>query len=237
MAAPELKRQQWGVTPPVSTDPPPEGSEAQREKLLECLNRDAPSETPEGMKNRYQVMELLGKIVGDWCYEVGVTSAGLDEETARAASAKIFLHGSSKLGVLTPGSDIDCVCVVPKHVTRDHFFQLLPGKLMEHRLDITKINLVAEAHTPVIEMEIRGQAVDLGFARLNLPTLKGVDSLLDDNLLIAIDEKSARGINGCRVNELILKLVPSEKVFREALRFIKHWTKVRFRGNSAGACF
>jgi poly(A) polymerase len=46
-------------------------------------------------------------------------SKGLSETAANAAGGKIFTFGSYRLGVHRPGSDIDTVCVVPRHVSRD----------------------------------------------------------------------------------------------------------------------
>ncbi|CAD7923546.1 unnamed protein product [Amoebophrya sp. A120] len=223
-----------GVSDPIDAGATPVETRSQLEPMVEALDRDAPAETKEGEAKRARILKSLEGVVREWAMEIGMQAAQLDESDARFASAKIFLFGSMKLGVMAPNSDIDCVCVVPKHITREHFFNNLVAKLEEvkDKFKMSEINPVETAHTPLIEMMIEGQAVDLGFARLNLPHLRDVDSLLDDTLLVGLDEKSARGINGNRVNEMILRLVPNVEVFRIALRFIKHWSKRRGVSNN-----
>lgn len=49
----------------------------------------------------------------------------------------------------------------------------------------------------------------------------------DNNLLLGLDERCIRSLNGSRVTDEILRLVPSVPVFRLALRTIKLWAKKR----------
>ena len=56
---------------------------------------------------------------------------GLSEAAADAAGGRIFTFGSYRLGVHGPGSDIDTLCVVPKHVSRDDFFDVFEPMLKE----------------------------------------------------------------------------------------------------------
>lgn len=56
---------------------------------------------------------------------------GLSEAAANAAGGKIFTFGSYRLGVHGPGSDIDTLCVVPKHVVREDFFDIFEQMLRE----------------------------------------------------------------------------------------------------------
>lgn len=58
-------------------------------------------------------------------------SRGLSEAAATAAGGKIFTFGSYRLGVHGPGSDIDTLCVFPKHVSRDDFFETFEPMLKE----------------------------------------------------------------------------------------------------------
>lgn len=56
---------------------------------------------------------------------------GLSEAAADAAGGKIFAFGSYRLGVHGPGTDIDTLCVVPKHISREDFFESLEPMLRE----------------------------------------------------------------------------------------------------------
>lgn len=56
---------------------------------------------------------------------------GLSEATAAAAGGKIFTFGSYRLGVHGPGTDIDTLCVVPKQVSREDFFEVFEDMLKE----------------------------------------------------------------------------------------------------------
>lgn len=56
---------------------------------------------------------------------------GLSETAANAAGGKIFTFGSYRLGVHGPGTDIDTLCVVPKHVSRDDFFEMFEPMLRD----------------------------------------------------------------------------------------------------------
>jgi poly(A) polymerase Pap1 len=49
--------------------------------------------------------------------------------------------------------------------------------------------------------------------------------LKDDMLLKNLDPKCVRSLNGCRVTDEILRLVPNIDNFRLALRAIKLWAK------------
>lgn len=62
--------------------------------------------------------------------KVGI-DRGLSESAANEAGGKIFTFGSYRLGVHGPGSDIDTLCVVPKHVSREDFFDVFEGMLKE----------------------------------------------------------------------------------------------------------
>ena len=71
--------------------------------------------------------------------------------------------------------------------------------------------------------------MDLLFARLALPVISNQLNLLDVNLLKNLDQKCVRSLNGCRVTDAILSLVPNQDSFRLALRAIKLWAKSKHK--------
>eukprot|EP00930_Biecheleria_cincta_P083644 TRINITY_DN73178_c0_g1_i1.p1 TRINITY_DN73178_c0_g1~~TRINITY_DN73178_c0_g1_i1.p1 ORF type:complete len:640 (+),score=86.99 TRINITY_DN73178_c0_g1_i1:29-1948(+) len=216
----------FGVTEPISLGLPTQAENALHEQLMEEIRRDAPLESDETMRFRASVLLELSRIVRQWVYEVSVQQ-GLDEESAKTAGAKIFTFGSYRLGLISPGSDIDALCVAPKHITRDAFFQVLVPKLEEHP-DVSDLTPVPDAYTPIIKLKLSGIEIDLLFARLSLTQIpEDMQSLNDDNLLKNLDDKTVRSLNGCRVADHILALVPDAERFRDALRLIKIWAKRR----------
>jgi len=86
---------------------------------------------------------------------------------------------------------------------------------------------VEEAFVPVIKTKIEGIELDILFARLALKNIPQDQDLRDGSLLKNLDEKSVRSLNGSRVTDDILLLVPNHESFRLALRAVKLWAKRR----------
>lgn len=86
---------------------------------------------------------------------------------------------------------------------------------------------VEEAFVPVIKTQIDEIELDLLFARLSLKNIPDEFELSDGNILRNLDQKCVRSLNGCRVTDAILSLVPEIEPFRLALRAIKLWAKKR----------
>ena len=127
------------------------------------------------------------------------------------------------------GSDIDTLVVVPKHVYREDFFDDFPVLLrnMTSPGAIEEMTPVPDAFVPIIKLKLSGISIDLIFARLAISSVPLDLTLKDINLLKGLGEQDLRSLNGTRVTDEILDLVPQQKTFRTALRGIKLWAQRR----------
>ncbi|KAH9938099.1 Poly(A) polymerase central domain-containing protein [Fomitopsis serialis] len=177
-----------GVTQPISTN---ESNEREKEvtiTLMEELRRQGTFESEEEARSREIVLARLSGLVKKFVAKVGLAH-GMSEAAATASGGKIFTFGSYRLGVHGPGSDIDTLCVVPKHVSREDFFDVFEDMLREHLG-------VPEAYVPIIKTKINGIPMDLLMARLASPSIPDDLTLQDDDQLRNLDERCVRSLNG-----------------------------------------
>ena len=175
--------------------------------------------------DREVVLFKLDSIFKEFVKQVSIKN-GLPESLAEDVGGKIFTFGSYRLGVHGKSSDIDTLCVAPLHVRREDFLEGMYAALKE-REEVGEITAVADAYVPVIKMEFSNIPIDLVFARLMLPTVHDDLDLSKDSLLKGLDERCVRSLNGSRVTDDILRLVPNVDAFRVTLRCIKLWAKRR----------
>ena len=110
-------------------------------------------------------------------------------------------------------------------IENKHFFGKLVD-ILKRNTDITDILPIQHSKVPLIKMKFRGIDIDLLFARISAPYIRSdMNSLQDDGILKNCDEASILSLNGCRVTDLILELVPNKENFRVLLRWIKLWAK------------
>lgn len=185
-------------------------------------------ESEDAAQTRERVLGKLDFLVKRF---VEKTASGSE---SRSFGGKIFTFGSYRLGVHDKGADIDALCVVPRHVSRKDFFTVFYEELMQDE-NTSELSKIEEAYVPLIKLKYHGIPIDLTFARLNIPVVKENISLLNDNILKSMDEKCIVSLNGSRVTDAMLHLVPSTEIFHSALRAIKFWAKRRhIYGNTYG---
>jgi len=157
------------------------------------------------------VLGRLAALVKSFVKTVSL-ARGLSEAAAETAGGKIFTFGSYRLGVHGPGSDIDTLCVVPKHVSREDFFEVFEGMLrntegvtevsVSHRAFLSLLPLslptqgVPDAYVPIIKLKISGIPIDFLMARLALSSIPDDLTLQDDNLLRNLDDRCIRSLGG-----------------------------------------
>lgn len=96
---------------------------------------------------------------------------GFPDSLAREAGGKIFTFGSYRLGVhgsgrmeltcacvldlihlgYVLGADIDTLCVVPKHVERDHFFTVM-YEMLKERQEVTELTVMTRCNRITMNM-------------------------------------------------------------------------------------
>lgn len=216
---------QFGVTPPVSTAGSKPEDRKLNEEMIAELKAQGSFESEAETRKRIRVLDTMKKLANEFVYQVSLTK-NMSEGMARDAGGKIFTFGSYRLGVYGPGSDIDTLVVVPKHVSREAFFDVM-DKLLRKCPEVEEISPVPDAFVPIIKIKFDGISIDLICGRLDLAQVPASLTLENNELLRNIDEKDLRALNGTRVTDDILRLVPERTVFKQALRAIKLWAQRR----------
>ncbi|XP_057589526.1 poly(A) polymerase alpha isoform X5 [Hippopotamus amphibius kiboko] len=220
---PQPPQKHYGITSPISLAAPKETDCLLTQKLIETLKPFGVFEEEEELQRRILILGKLNNLVKEWIREIS-ESKNLPQSVIENVGGKIFTFGSYRLGVHTKGADIDALCVAPRHVDRSDFFTSFYDKLKLQE-EVKDLRAVEEAFVPVIKLCFDGIEIDILFARLALQTIPEDLDLRDDSLLKNLDIRCIRSLNGCRVTDEILHLVPNIDNFRLTLRAIKLWAK------------
>lgn len=201
---------------------------------------------------RTEVLNTLQRVAQQLVQLVG-KKKGIPPNILESAGGRVVPYGSFRLGVygpgtwpsfatgtymLTPpGSDIDTLMVGPKHVHRNDFFEHMRELITKaFGADaIGEFTPVTDTSVPIIKTKLVGISIDLIYCSLMVSSVPAGLELTDNALLKGLDETDLRCVNGTRVTDMILQLVPQGKTFRHALRAVKHWAKQRaIYGNIVG---
>ncbi|BFG24381.1 hypothetical protein CerSpe_106550 [Prunus speciosa] len=223
---PQAAARQYGVTKPISTAGPTE-ADIQRTLELEKFLVDAGLyESKEDADKREEVLQRIGQIVKDWVKQL-TRLRGYTDQMVEDANALIFTFGSYRLGVHGPGADIDTLCVGPSYVNREEDFFFILHNILAEMEEVTELQPVPDAHVPVMKFKFDGISIDLLYASISLLVVPEDLDISDVSLLYDVDEPTVRSLNGCRVADQILKLVPNIEHFCTTLRCLKFWAKRR----------
>ncbi|KAL3824407.1 hypothetical protein ACJIZ3_020436 [Penstemon smallii] len=223
---PTEEQKRWGVTKPLSHAGPTD-VDIQRNKELEKFLVDSGLyESAEEAVKREEVLSRLKQIVKDWVKDL-TRLRGYTDQMVEDANAVIFTFGSYRLGVHGPGADIDTLCVGPSYVSREEDFFYVFHNLLAEMEEVTELQPVPDAHVPVMKFKFGGISIDLLYASISLLVVPDDLDISNISVLHNIDEPTVRSLNGCRVADQILKLVPNIENFRTTLRCLKFWAKRR----------
>lgn len=86
--------------------------------------------------------------------------------------------------------------------------------ILGQRAEVEDLVAVSEAYVPIVKFKFSGVEIDLLCACLQMSFIPEQLDILDDSILRNVDDATQRSINGVRVTDAILRLVPSIPNFR-----------------------
>ncbi|KAJ0247867.1 Nuclear poly(A) polymerase 1 [Hirschfeldia incana] len=226
MANVQQNGQRYGITEPISLGGPTELDMVKTRELEKYLQDVGLYEGKEEAVRREEVLGRLDQIVKTWIKTIS-RAKGLNDQLLHEANAEIFTFGSYRLGVHGPGADIDTLCVGPRHATREGDFFGELQRMLSEMPEVTELHPVPDAHVPLMGFKLNGISIDLLYAQLPLWVIPKDLDISQDSILQNADEQTVRSLNGCRVTDQILRLVPNIENFRTTLRCMRFWAKRR----------
>lgn len=214
---------------PLNSDMPSAEELALDAELQQYLRSSAVFETSDGQSRRESVITKLETVVNDWAIALSKhknITLKVPEPLYANPYARLVVFGSQRLSVHSVESDVDVLCLCPNFVTRGDFFTSFIQHITADP-HASMVISVPEAFTPVVKFNFCGQTIDMIFATMPSEIVPLEPNLLDDQCLRFQDEKGVRSLNGARVAEMILKLVPDTTTYTVALRAIKLWARRR----------
>ncbi|KAL9226856.1 hypothetical protein vseg_002621 [Gypsophila vaccaria] len=222
----EQPAKKYGIPKPISVSGPSEADLIRNAELEKCLVDSGLYESKEEGEKRVEVLDRIHEIVKGWVKQL-TRQRGYTDQMVEDANALIFTFGSYRLGVHGPGADIDTLCVGPSYVNRDEDFFLILHDILAETEEVTELQPVPDAHVPVMKFKFQGVSIDLLYASVSMLIVPDDLDISQGSILFNVDEPTVRSLNGCRVADQILKLVPNVEHFRTTLRCLKYWAKRR----------
>ncbi|XP_059441061.1 nuclear poly(A) polymerase 1-like [Corylus avellana] len=223
-----------GQWEPISTAGPSGLDVIKTQELEKFMESRGLYESPAEALKRAEVLGRLDQVVNIWVKKV-TENKGYNEQMVEEARAMIFTFGSYRLGVNGPGADIDTLCVGPRHVNREEDFFGELHRMLGEMPEVEDLHPVPGANVPIMKFKFDGISIDLLYAKLAVWVIPEELDLSVDSVLQDLDAKSVLSLNGCRVTDAILRLVPHVRNFQTTLRCIRYWAKIRgIYSNMAG---
>ncbi|CAA7060025.1 unnamed protein product [Microthlaspi erraticum] len=222
----EAATKSYGITKPLSVAGPSKADLKRNLELEKFLVDEGLYESEDETMRREEVLGRIDQIVKHWVKQL-TRQRGYTDQMVEDANAVIFTFGSYRLGVHGPGADIDTLCVGPSYVNREEDFFTILRDILAEMEEVTEIQPVTDAHVPVMKFKFQGISIDLLYASISLLVVPQDLDISNTSVLCDVDEQTVRSLNGCRVADQILKLVPNSEHFRTTLRCLKYWAKKR----------
>ncbi|KAI4335010.1 hypothetical protein L6164_013699 [Bauhinia variegata] len=141
--------------------------DARSMSLLQFIADERLVPSPEEEQKRKSAIQNLRQIVSSWIKKVALQRR-LPKHQIDVTSATILTYGSYGLGVHSPESDIDALCVGPYFASmREDFFVVLHN-MLKRRPEVSKIHCVKSAKVPLMRFKFDGISIDLPYARLKV---------------------------------------------------------------------
>ncbi|CAI0409534.1 unnamed protein product [Linum tenue] len=201
-------KRRGGITNKVFLAGPSEADIQRNANLEKFLVDSGLYETKEEAEQRQEVLGRIDQIVKAWVKQL-TRLRGYTDQTVEEANAVLFTFGSYRLGVHGPGADVDTLCVGPSYVNREEDFFIILHDLLAEMEEVTELQPVPDAHVPVMKFRFLGISIDLLYASISLLVVPEDLDISNGSVLHDVDEQTVRSLNGCRVADQILKLVPN----------------------------
>jgi len=203
---------------PVHLKPAP-SSLTNVSELKDCLQSSGVIPSATDAARRKEAFELLKEVV-------------LDQDNNPAARGQpIFVLapvGSYGLGVWTPSSDIDCLCIGP--ISSRTFFALAIRRIRRAENKGVKLRRKVNASSGImLELEVLDIKVDLHYCPSSLiaETWPHAMRLPPSNPVFALPTQTLSKLKPARDMYYIQRTIPDYAVFKTAYYFIRQWAKQR----------
>jgi len=210
-----------GVTNPICIKTPMEVDHKTTDNFRKIMSKVNLTESVEEASQREIVLLEINEMAKQWSLEVTTEKRVVETDVI------LYTFGSYRLGVHTPGADIDVLCVGSRHITHEDFFGTWV-QMLENNDKVSDISPVPEARVPVCKFNFDGIDIDMVYAQVQQDAIfQDSFDIFDDSNLRNMEMKSVNSLNGARVAQGLLNHVPDKEVFKEALRGVKYWAKLR----------
>ena len=229
-------------------------SQPQQGVSLEGMLRNMGSFDYANEARRRSSLELLERILFHWSNDM-LRDASTKNQW-KVPRPVVITFGSYSLGVHRPSSDLDVLALCPPHCTRADFFLALVDRLKHDlrvaevhpipsaytpvikfvlqgvQIDLlfarlqnaTKLFRFLESQPPLL---LRGEPESMIAPNEPVPMGRSrMEYSIDDLDLQGVDEAGVRSLNGARVSQFMLSLVPNVETFRLTLRAVKCWSDI-----------